>query len=239
MTAKKPAPVSPAKKPRGTKVLLEEQFREDGRKIRELEKGLDVYPRERAAFLREMAIIKFGGITPEMEEWIESLVIADYKADIERAFKEIRGYVGHDHTAPIPAKYLGRALSDIGAVDVPSSKNRIEIFASFHGGPAGDYLATLTPIKVDYRVCAKECHELLLLRRAGKKPLKGAGEKSKKYVSDALETPVVRLENLTLAESTPTAGSKRRDSTFLRTIGQRVFDGWPAWPSEMPGGPST
>lgn len=238
MTAKKPTPAITGKKPRATKVPRADQYAEWGARIRRIEKDLDGLRIKLRDELREIQLKRLGGFLPD-DALIDDIQACMFDRLLRRAIDEIREYVKHDGTEPIPVKYLGRSLRDIGAVDEPTSKTRVEVFASFHDGPGGDYLATLTSPKVDYCKCAMECHQYEASRKAGMKTSRGKFVTSRTRASQALEKPVVRLEDLALAESVLSPDTAKRESTFLRRIGQPVFEGWPAWPGETPSGPST
>jgi hypothetical protein len=148
------------------------------------------------------------------------------------ALDEIRGFADIDDSLPIRARYIGRALRELGAVSDKSFKNRIEIFAFFYDSPQVAAVGEST--KVDYRDCAIECYEFLngLL---GTKPRVHGNS-----VSEALEKPLKRLNQLRLSDnvtrpvsSAASITHKKSEGSYLKPLGVDVFDGWPEWPTAL------
>jgi hypothetical protein len=237
VTAGKKAPTASApiaaKKLAATKIPKEERFVDLGKHVREIEKRLDAMLNKRIA--QYFDLVTSRGVVLDKTDEDEIIAKADQDHDevVACAISEVRNYVGIDQTEPLAVKHVGRALRELGAVDEPSAKNRIEIFAFFHDGPQSGVLKRLAA-HVKYEGWAKQAHKHLTSLRIGSKT-KTAFTASNN-VSNTLLKPIERLEDLALAKAVLQAETGKRLGNFLTLFAQRVFDRWPPWPAAKSGG---
>lgn len=228
--AKSTSKPAAAKTSRG-KLSIDQQFEERGREVERIEKELTAV---RLHILRAFGdlVTQFGALSPREEQLVDVVFRTVHPRLLAMAMLLIRNWVEVDQSTPIPVKYLGRALKELGAHDEETGKNRIQIFAFFDKAPASAVLPPPEPGKPDYRVVASEC---TIAKGSGPvKKLKEEADKASKRVGEA----VARLEALRLGDSLRSKAGKREKS-YLRPIGNDVFDGWPKWPGETPGGSAT
>jgi hypothetical protein len=215
----------PTSKTSRRKVSIDQQFNEWGREVERIEKGIPYRPEEAVRFLGDLAIVELGGLNEDQIKVIEVLAKAYHGQQIKSSLSRIRQWVEHDQTEPIPAKHVGRALNDLGALDDVHAVSRIQIFAFFARGLA---LAVLPKSgSPDYREIAEAC------RAPG-----GMTVNLKNSASKSLAKPIERLESLRLADARREKGTGKREASYLLAIGREVFNGWPLWPDEPPIAPA-
>jgi hypothetical protein len=242
VTAGKKAPKASSSSPSGktasTRRTKKKRYEEQGKRVQELEEQI---ARDMPARFNEYLDFfqkKVAILTPDLKEAIEEIAAFEHSRLVEAACCEVRRYVEDDDAEPLPAKHVGRALRELGAVDEPTAKNRIEIFAFFHEAPQSEVLKRLSA-GAKYEKWAKGAHEHLTALRTGSKTKDTFANSNS--VSNALPKPLAILEALKLAEAVTilAGGRKKRRGNYLRGFAHIVFNGWAPWSSAKPSGPAT
>jgi len=237
VTTEKTSPPSPAvaKKAAATKIPKAERFATYAQQVRELEKVLSEDDSERLTAYYDLATRTGVTPPPEFKNWIDDIAAWERTRAVTEAVARIQTYVSMDQTEPLSAKYVGRALRELGAIDEDTAKNRIEIFAFFNTGDPREVLKRLAR-GAQYEKWAEHASEHLTKLKAGSKTKKGFVASN--AISNTLARPIEVLENLQLAAALVSNTGKRLGN-YLRLVGRKIFDGWAPWPGRKSGGPTS
>ena len=142
-----------------------------------------------------------------------------------RGIDHVRKIVGENDTYPIAAKYIGRALYEMGALNESRAASCPDIFAFFTQPGAIDVLARDAPSGPDYRKVAQGCVTVSggVYRRAATMAVNAA--------SKALSKPIKKLEEWQCICSVKDKNGKRVKS-YLYNLSDLVFKGWERWPEQ-------
>lgn len=219
-------PETPTSKRVTPKRTRADDFGALGAAVHEQARILDAPGCDLTLVITELVVMHLGGKAPD--ELIAALGDLNKSNAMKMFCHNVRGYVEMDRTEPVPAKYVGRTLRELGAVTASRCKDRVEMFAFFHTPAASGVLTNPS-----HRKAAQGCFEAGVARARGK-PLPSAVTKhSSDEASKKLHKPIQRLEDLRLAEATTSTAATRRTGSYLINHAELVFDGWPEWPKPI------
>ena len=146
----------------------------------------------------------------------------DPKMRLGGGIDHIRKIVNEDDTYPIAAKYIGRALYELGAFDESHAVSRPSIFAFFTRSGAAEVLTD-----TNYREVAQGCMTVSggVYRRESTTAVDTA--------SKALSKQMKKLEEWHCICSIKDKNGKRVAS-YLINHSNLVFNGWEKWPERKP-----
>jgi len=222
------APPSPsAKGPTGpSKLSKRDLFAEKGRIVEKITKEIAESEQTFLVTINELCVQVLGAKLPT--EALEALK-PQFLSRIEVLLTAVRGFVSEDQTAPIAARYVGRALRELGAVVASEARNRIELFAFFYDGGGSSVVR-----EPDHRDAARQCRQAMDAKAKGRPLPASATLVSRDKASKALTKPLERLQDLKLVDATGVFEGKDASvrGNYLVNCGAQVFEGWAPWPSE-------
>ena len=219
-----PAATSPTKLGRPTR---DAQLAARGARVLELKQKLEEFKADLHSHV--YAATRKHASDPELISSLQAVLSKAVAKSQQNYLDHVREYVEEADVTPVHTKYVGRALHDIGAVDLSHAKKRSEIFAHLSDSPRCKVIHS-QPGKIDYFAVAEACYQHHTTGSDIPVHLSGCA-------STGLQTAVEKLETLHLSDSAATPvklhlsnTGKNRSGSYLTVIGCEVFEGWPEWP---------